>query len=86
MGEVIVRQWGPDCYAAYVARSGAYPEFVGVESSRTNAEELARNRCDTTVSGDLERLSVGEWSEEKRRAEVRKHPARPAPDDAGATP
>ncbi len=60
MSEVIVRQWGPDCYAAYVVRSGAYPEFVGTDETREGATELAESRCGPRVSGVSEQVLVAE--------------------------
>lgn len=90
MGEVIVRQWGPDCYAAYVVGSGQYPEFVGVESSRTDAERLAESRLAATgsecVSGPSEQLCVGELGEESDGPRVLDNPGPSAPEAAGATP
>ena len=60
MGEVIVRQWGPNCYAAYVAGNGAYPDFVGIESSRADAEIMAESRCAPGVCGGASDAPLGE--------------------------
>lgn len=90
MSDVIVRQWGPNCYAAYLANSGRYPEFVGVECSIDSAKELAEGRLIPTnpggvcnVPGDL---SMGEFGEESDGPRVLDNPGPSAPERPGATP
>jgi hypothetical protein len=75
MGDVIVRQWGPNCYAAYIAGNGLYPDFVGTAETREQAEEFAMsdhgNPSVPTDSGGesgwSERVYAGQLEVEKER-------------------
>lgn len=83
---VIVRQWGPNCYAAYVAGSGRYPEFVGTAESRDLAQELAESCCAPRVSDVSEQVFLEEWAEKSDGPRLSIPSARLAPDTAGAAP
>ena len=77
MTDVLVRQWGPGCYATYINRGGTYPDFVGTEATRGEAEDLGRsliseggNRYEQTGSGGAsgipEHLSGGQLGDAQR--------------------
>lgn len=70
MSEVIVRQWGPDCYAAYVNRGEQYPDFVGTESTREDADRLGQSCCTATPFGGTwdasEHVSMGQLGDARR--------------------
>lgn len=58
MSDALVRQWGPNCYAAYVVGDGPYPDFVGTAETRELAIDLAESCCAASGVGAI-RTGVG---------------------------
>lgn len=95
MGDVIVRQWGPQVYAAYLDLGAAYPVFVGTAQTRDAADRWGRyvlsdedgsleTRCAATriggVSDESEHQCVGELGDARReRANARPADLNPIP-------
>lgn len=101
MGDVLIRQWGPGNYAAFVVTGAKYPTFVGIEPTRAMAREFAESvladpvecsrRCwyQTDLDGALglsEQVFLREWSEESDGPRKSTTPARRAPVAPGASP
>jgi hypothetical protein len=86
MSDVLVRQWGPNCYAAYVVGDGRYPDFVGTAETREAAELLCPATDPNGESDVSEQVSGEEWTEQSDGPRWLNTPARPPLTSPGATP